>query len=274
MKDERCRLADQASRHPVESYLATGTSRNRRFRVLPFRPAMPGAHRGSARTSQLVVAGAIVLLAAVGVFLFFFLRDGGALPPPLGPEEPQVPEFSFVVKKATAFPLARKPRVRELGKAVEQIRGVLDRFYVAGFLDPGQWDEVRFAGALEQFAGPSAREARRDLSDLTLGKTATWLNLVTPEDGVLRMTLLYDRARNPVMAVVDARFEAVGDVAGEPQDVSIEHRGEYILRRVRGRWAIVGYQVRGKIAERSVAATGGSPSPAGTGAPSPEGTAP
>jgi hypothetical protein len=215
-----------------------------------------------------------VLLAVTGVFLFFFLRGGGALPPPLGPEEPQVPEFTFVVKKATAFPLARKPRVRTQRRTVEQVQGVLDRFYVAGFLDPGQWVDGRFTAALEQFAGPSAREARRDLSDLTLGKTAIWLNLVTPEDGVLRISLLYDRAGNPVMAMVKARFEAAGDVAGDPEDVSIEHGGEYILRRVRGRWAIVGYQVRGKIAERPVAATGGSPSPTGTGIPSPEGTAP
>jgi hypothetical protein len=215
-----------------------------------------------------------VLLVAISVFLFFFLRDGGALPPPLGPEEPEVPEFSFVVKNATAFPLARKPRIRTHRKAVEQVKGVLDRFYVAGFIDPGQWEDGRFTAALEQFAGPTAREARRDLPDLTLGKTAIWLNLVTPEEGVLRITLLYERAGNPVAAIVKARFEAAGDVAGEPQDVSIKHSGEYILRRVSGRWAIVGYRVLGKIAEQSVAATGGSPSPTGPGTRSPEGTAP
>ena len=215
-----------------------------------------------------------MLLAVVGVLVFFFLRDGGALPSPLGPEEPEVPAFSFEVKRATAFPVARRPRVGTHRRAVEQVQGVLDRFYVAGFLDPGQWGEARYTTALEQFAGPSAREARRDLSDLTLGRTSIWLNLVTPEEGALRMTLLYDRARNPVMAIVEARFEATGDVAGDPQDVSITHRGEYIVRRIRGRWAIVGYEVRGKIAERPVAATGGSPSPTGTGTPSPAGTVP
>jgi hypothetical protein len=223
-----------------------------------------------------------VLLAVVGVFLFFFLRDGGALPPPLGPEEPEVPQFSFVVQKARAYPLARKPRKMRHQRTVDQIHEVLNRLYVGGFVDPGQWEDGRFTAALEQFAGSTAREARRDLGDLTLGKTAVWLNLVTPEQGVLRMTLLYDRAGNPVLAMVKARFEAAGDVAGEPQDVSIEHRGEYVVRRVRGRWAIVGYEVRGKIAERPVSATGGSPSPTGaaspkptgTGTPSPEGTAP
>ena len=215
-----------------------------------------------------------MLLAVVGVSLFFFLRDGGALPSPLGPEEPEVPEFSFVVQKARAYPLARGPRGRRHQATVEQVQEVLNRLYVGGFVDPSQWEDGRFTTALEQFAGSSARAARHDLPDLTLGKTAVWLNLVTPEEGVLRMTLLYDRSGNPVMAVADARFEAAGDVAGEPEDVSIVHRGEYILRRVRGRWAIIGYQVRGKIAERPVAATGGSPSPTGTGTPSPEGTAP
>jgi hypothetical protein len=214
-----------------------------------------------------------VLLAVAGVLLFFFLRDGGALPPPLGPEEPEVPEFSFVVQKARAYPLARKPRKPKHERTVEQIREVLDRLYVGGFVDPGQWEDGRFTSALEQFAGSSARRARRDLDDLTLGDTAVFLNLVTPEEGVLRMTLLYDRFGNPVLAMVKARFEAAGDVAGEPQDVSIEHRGDYILRRVSGRWAIVGYEVRGKIAERPVAATGGSPSPTGAGSPLPTGTA-
>jgi hypothetical protein len=215
-----------------------------------------------------------VLLAVVGVFLFSFLRDGGALPPPLGPEEPEVPQFSFVVAKARAFPLARKPRQPRHEKTVEQIHEVLNQLYVGGFLDPAQWEDGRFTTVLEQFAGSSARAARRDLADLTLGKTARWLNLVTPEEGVLRMDLLYDRSGDPVLAVARARFEAAGDVAGEPQDVSIEHGGEYILRRVGGRWAIVGYDVRGKIAERPVAATGGSPSPTVTATPSPEGTAP
>jgi hypothetical protein len=219
-----------------------------------------------------MAAGALVLLAAAGVFLFFFLRGGGALPAPLGPDEPEVPEFTFVVKDATAFPLARNPRHRRHQKAVEQVQGVMDRLYVAGFIDPGQWEEGQFTTALEQFAGSSAREARRDLSDLTLGKTAIWLNLVTPEEGVLRISLLYDRTGNPVLAIAEARFQAIGDVAGEPQDVSIEHRGEYFLRRVRGRWAIVGYQVRGEIADRPIAATGGSPSPAGSGSPVPAGT--
>jgi hypothetical protein len=228
----------------------------------------------------LIAAGATVLLAVVGVFLFFFLRDGGALPPPLGPEEPEVPQFSFVVQKARAYPLARKPRKTRHQRTVEQIHEVLNRLYVGGFVDPDQWEDGRFTTALEQFAGSTARKARRDLGDLTLGKTAVWLNLVTPEEGVLRMTLLYDRAGNPILAMVKARFEAAGDVAGEPQDVSIQHRGEYIVRRVRGRWAIVGYEVRGKIAQRPVSATGGSPSPTGagspepTGTPSPEGTVP
>lgn len=214
-----------------------------------------------------------MLLAVVGVFLFFFLRDGGALPPPLGPEEPEVPQFSFVVQKARAYPLARKPRKRRHEKTVEQIHDVLNRLYVGGFVDPGQWEEG-FTTALEQFAGSSARAARRDLGDLTLGDTATQLERVTPERGVLRMSVLYDPRGNPVLAVVAARFEAVGDVLLEPEEVSIGHRGEYILRRVRGRWAIVGYEVRGKIADRPVAATGGSPSPTLTGTPSPEGTAP
>jgi hypothetical protein len=215
-----------------------------------------------------------VLLAAITVLLFLFLRERGAIVAPLGPEEPEVPEFSFVVERAKAFPLARKPRGQTHRKAIGQIRGVLDRLYQAGFVDPEQWEAGRFTEALEQFAGPSAREARRDLPDLTLGGTADRLELVTPQEGLLRMTLLYDLGGNPILAVVEARFEALGDLAGEPQQVSIEHRGEFIVRRVQGRWAIVGYQVRGKIAERQIAATGGSPSPTGTGVPSPTGTAP
>ena len=234
---------------------------------------MPGAHRGSARTFPLVAAAAVVLVAVAGVALFFFLREEGALPSPFAPEEPEVPQFSFVVANAKAYPLAGRPRKSTHQKAVRQIHEVLDRLYVGGFVDPSLWEDGRFTTALEQFAGSSAREARRDLGDLTLGNTATRLDLVTPEKGFLRVNLLYAPAGNPVLAVVATRFEAVGDITARPDQVSIKHRGEYILRRVRGRWAIVGYEVRGRIAERPVAATGGSPSPAGTGSPGVAGTA-
>jgi hypothetical protein len=215
-----------------------------------------------------------VLLAAISATLFFVLRDRGVLPPPLGPEEPQVPEFSFEVQKATVFPLARKPRGGAREKAVEDVRGVLDRLYIAGFLDPAQWTDEGFTAALEQFGGSTAREARRDLGDLTLGNTGAQMEAVAPEDGLLNVSLLFDTRRRPVIAVAKARFRAVGELRAGGE-VSIEHRGEYILRLVRGRWAIVGYEVRGKIADRAQSAAGGTPSPNGTASPSPsEGASP
>lgn len=206
-----------------------------------------------------------MLLTVLAVGLFLVLRERGVLPP-LGPDEPEVPEFSFVVRQTRALPLEQKPRKRIRRKAVEQVRGVMDRLYVAGFLDPGQWEGGSFRAVLREFARPAARQARRDLGDLTLGETAAQLELVTPDRGVLGVNLLYGRGGNPVMAVAMTRFFATGQLAAGAQQVAIEHRGHYILRRVRGRWAIVGYQVRGRIAERPMAAVGGTPSPTGTGA--------
>lgn len=209
-----------------------------------------------------------MLLAAISATLFFVLRERGVLPPPLGPDEPEVPEFSFVVEKAAAFPLARRPRPEPRAKAVEEVRGVLDDLYIAGFLDPGQWTDGGFAAALEQFAETTAREARRDLDDLTVGDTGAQLEAVAPQEGLLNVSLLFDTQRRPLVAVAETTFRAVGELTAGGE-VSIEHRGEYILRLVRGRWAIVGYEVRGKIAEAPQAAAGGTPSPAGTGSPSP-----
>jgi hypothetical protein len=220
-----------------------------------------------------VVAGAIVLIAAIAATLFFFLREDGA-PSPQGRDAPAVPAFSFEVRKTTAFPLARRPRKSARKKTIEDVRAVLDRLYIAGFLDPAQWTDERFTGALEQFAGSAARVARRDLDDLTLGGTGAQLEYVAPEEGLLNVSLLFDTRRRPVIAVAKARFQAVGELSAGGQ-VSIEHRGEYILRLVRGRWAIVGYDVRGRIAERDQSAVGGTPSPDGPGSPSPtEGASP
>jgi hypothetical protein len=46
--------------------------------------------------------------------------------------------------------------------------------------------------------------------------------------------------------VAFATFRAVGELATRGR-LSIEHRGEYVMRVVDGAWRIVGYQVQGSL---------------------------
>jgi hypothetical protein len=59
------------------------------------------------------------------------------------------------------------------------------------------------------------------------------------------LRFLPDQKRRPVAALADMRFRAIG--AGDGFEVPIRHEGDYLMRRLDGRWLIVGYEVRGRV---------------------------
>jgi hypothetical protein len=98
---------------------------------------------------------------------------------------------------------------------------------------------------LDAFAPGSRKRAREDLNQLTLGGSARSLISVTPTDARIVVRFLPDRKRRPVAAVADMRFNAIG--SGDGFEVPIRHEGDYLMRRLDGRWLIVGYEVRGRV---------------------------
>jgi hypothetical protein len=126
----------------------------------------------------------------------------------------------------------------------EEIRETISLMYTAGFVDPAQW-HAGFPGVLDAFAPGSRKLAREDLNQLTLGGSARSLISVTPTDARIVVRFLPDRKRRPVAAVADMRFNAIG--SGDGFEVPIRHEGDYLMRRLDGRWLIVGYEVRGRV---------------------------
>jgi hypothetical protein len=185
------------------------------------------------------VAVAIVLgVALVGVAAWFVLFRGNGL-------IDDVPEFSFELGRVKGQGVEGAGSAEALLGPAEKLRSTLDAMYVAGFVDPGKWENGRFPEVLEAFAGPAARQARRDLEDLTLGPTSRRLERVEPKPGRLNVSFLLE-GRRPLAAVAFATFRAVGELANRGR-LSIEHRGEYVMSVVDGAWRIVGYQVQGSL---------------------------
>lgn len=218
---------------------------------------MRARHAPSNRSLPLVL-GALLALVAVGAGACFS-RGGEERPP--APEEPPVPEFSFSVSKVSAVTVDDEPAEAALDRAAEDVAGVLDGLYTTAFVDPEAWAGGTFPSLPEHFSGPAARQARRDLDDLSLGEAAAQVERVEPTRGRLRVSFLVDDAKQPFAAVAEATFRATGTTTdGRP--LTIEHAGTYFLRAVDGAWAIVGYEVEGNVQTApGGAATGGGASP-------------
>jgi len=128
----------------------------------------------------------------------------------------------------------------------EEIRQTISLMYTAGFVDPAQWG-AGYPGVLDAFAPGSKKRAREDLNQLTLGGSARSLVSVTPTDARIVVRFLPDQRRRPVAALADMRFRAIG--TGNGFEVPVSHEGDYLMRRLDGRWLIVGYEVRGRVGE-------------------------
>ena len=199
-------------------------------------------HRGRNErgTVRWPIALAIVLgIAVIGALAWFLLfREDGLI-------GPNVPEFSFELERVKGRGTDGPGDPDALRGMAEDIRSTLDAMYVAGFVDPGKWEGGRFPEVLEAFSGPAARQARRDLEDLTLGPTSRRLELVQPKPGRLDVTFLLDGTR-PIAAVAFTTFRGVGEINSGGR-LDIQHRGEYMMREVDGSWLIVGYDVDGSL---------------------------
>jgi hypothetical protein len=201
-----------------------------------------------------VVAGAILVLAAVGAGLWFFLfRDGDGL---LG-EDQDAPGFQFELRKVETVALDGVPSDDVLNGVAEELQATLDAMYSAGFVDPDQWQDGEFPAVLEAFADEAAKGARKDLADLTLGEAAQELESVAPGPSRLDVKFLLTPDQQPFAAVATTTFRAEG-VLEQGGILSVVHEGRYLMQRIEGEWLIVGYEVDGKL--RPTAATpGGSP---------------
>jgi hypothetical protein len=163
-------------------------------------------------------------------------------PPVSGPVS--VPPLGIRMAKVNAVALkGRLPRGAFMDSA-EQIRQTMSLMYTSGFVDPAQW-QAGFPAVLDAFAPDSRKRARDDLNQLTLGGSARSLTSMLPLSARIVIRFLPNEERNPVAAIADMRFRGMG--SGTGFEVPVRHEGEYLMRRLDGRWLVVGYEVRGRV---------------------------
>lgn len=185
----------------------------------------------------LVGATLAMAVAVIAVAVWSLFGEGGA--------DGDGPTFSFDLRSVTGVAVGGKAEAARLQRPAGQIHSTLDSLYTAAFVDPGKWEGGRFPEALAAFSGPAAGRARRDIDDLTLGSAAAIVRSVRPKAGGLAVRFLLDDGR-PLAAVARTSFAATATLQ-EGGTLRIVHRGRYLLRRQQDGWAIVGYDVDGRL---------------------------
>jgi hypothetical protein len=187
----------------------------------------------------------ILVLGAIGAGAWFlFLREGA--PIPLTEAAAEVPDFSFELIRVKGDSPDGNLDGDGLMAEAEGVRETIDALYVAGYVDPGKWEEGTFPEALEQFDESVRRQAEKDLDQFTLGQDAEGIESVRPTNGRLEVKFLADGDQNPIGAVASALFAANATLkAGGP--AAIQHDATYYLAPQDDRWLIIGYDVRGIV---------------------------
>jgi len=206
-----------------------------------------GSHRQQrGATRWIVVVVTAILLGALGAGAWWFLLREGA-PIELGEPEHPVPEFSFDLTKVNGTAPGGEVPQQEVQDAAEDIRGTLDRMYVAGFVDPSKWEGGAFPEVLEQFEEGAMEKATEDLALLSVGGAeAEHIAFLEPAEGTLKVRVLVDGDGNAAGAVATTRFVADGELSdGGP--LFVIHNGTYFMRPDGGRWLISGYDVNGVV---------------------------
>ena len=166
-------------------------------------------------------------------------------PEPPGATGPQsVPPLG--IRLAKVLPIALKGRLPRgpFMASAEEIRTTISLMYTSGFVDPAQW-QAGYPAVLDAFAQQTRRQARSDLNQLTLGGSAKSLTSMLPIDSRIVIRFLPNEERKPVAAIADMRFGGIA--TGPSGEVPVRHEGDYTMRKLDGRWLIVGYEVHGRV---------------------------
>jgi LCP family protein required for cell wall assembly len=202
-------------------------------------------------SSRVLVA--ILVVAIVGLVATVTLLASSGSPP-----VPSVTASSPSTAPARPFPLevrlrrvlGRGPdgpvRRRALRRPAEAIRRTFTDLYETAFVDPQLWGEGRFPGLERFFAGDARAQARRDLDELTLGRSARRLEAVRPRPARLEVRFVTDAGGHAVVAFADMDFRGTATTTAAAR-IPVAQRGRFVLRRTGGAWRIGSYDVHGRI---------------------------
>jgi LCP family protein required for cell wall assembly len=200
-----------------------------------------------------------VLIAILGVAIVGVIAAATLLPvlgP--GPAGPSVSAGRSSAPPASAHPLdvrlrrvlGRGPngpvRRRALRRPAEAIRRTFTDLYETAFVDPNLWGGGRFPGLERFFARAARTQARRDLDELTLGRSARLLTAVRPRRARLDVRFVTDAGAHAVVAFADMSFGGTAATTTGGR-VRIAQNGRFVLRRANGSWRIDSYDVHARL---------------------------
>ncbi|HYU57816.1 MAG TPA: hypothetical protein VEO00_07185 [Actinomycetota bacterium] len=195
------------------------------------------------RGATIVLGLAIAAAVTASAWLLLDGPSGGASR--TSPTPPAV-EFAFTLDKMRVNAVPEPWNNERARRAAQAVRAALTSFYVTGFVDPGAWAGGEFPEAFAGFDKAAAGRARRDLDALTLGRFASSLDWVQPDDSHLVVTVLLDAHNRAVGAVAEVRFVATAHRAAGGT-LPIENRANYLLRPGGGGWTVFSYEATTRV---------------------------
>ena len=190
--------------------------------------------------ATMALVGGIVLVAGGDGSRPEPVPTPAASSPPAGVEQVA---FRMRLGRVAVVPVTDRVRLRRLAAPAESVRRTLASFYDAAFVHPDP--RGGYADIAGHFTPEVREEVRRDLADLTLGKTAAHLTGTRWARGRVEARFLTGGQRQPVLAHAEVSVKLLA-LAGETE-VPVVHRGDYVLRRTDEGWRIASYDVEGSV---------------------------
>lgn len=171
--------------------------------------------------------------------------------------EEKTPQVAFTVAgfqvlsegKAVAPATAEPERA-----AVVQL---LTEYYQAAFVDPKEWVDPNFTALQANFSTEARATFAQNIASLTIGPGRTEFKRVEPAIAQVKLSLYYDTAGRPQLAVATVHFAARATTDAK-RPVDVVQDATYRLQRQRSGWQIFSYQAK---------ATQDTPSPSPTATP-------
>ena len=208
----------------------------------------PTFRRGPTRQQRLIRTGiGVVIVIGIAAIIASLLGGG---------DEPTDQAFSVSFKTrskahADTGNLERADTVKKgtVRAAADEIEGLLTTLYQQAFVDPAVFE----AGAenfppdavLGLFTEDARDDAEADVEALTLGTERLDYARVEPGKARAAITVLFEKARKPVLAVAEVHFEATAiprDGSGLP--LAIVQDASFHLERTGDGWRISYYDAK------------------------------
>lgn len=176
----------------------------------------------------------LLLVAAVVVLLVLPRGDGG-------PGKPKVTPVVAFSTKIQGVGQAKTPDEGAKQASGNAIAKMFTDYYQQAFVDPEKWGDGTFENLKELFVPAVQASFTRDLPSLTIGQARTELSFVVPRAANMTVTVYFDRAGRPALAVAATTFSGRGTLKTTGPPLLINQKATFYLQKQGDLWRITSY---------------------------------